>query len=400
MSYAPLNIDPDSKNPKGLDYPIYKQRHTDYYNVWECKNKYLSLLQKEKDKQETKVEYNHLMYENERKLSDKLREDKKCDETFEIEKQSLQQQLEKKIADAHSWFETKSKELEGKYKSAKGYYDSQIKCFQEKIKQEEKKQHLQSLPVNVKQAKRVYEDSLKGYCASYKYRPKDMFIEIPADHIEYNIPPPITKEDIDSRNSLQDAYRIEAERERDEERKREIEREKARARRDMENALEEQRQIEKRKKELETREQVMQTPPPTPSNTVLDDDDEQTELVLETFEANLINYHYYSNKPNFKQSALVAFKEAKNILLKRGMTETELQQKEKDILKREGISLDEQKKDNDKPVDEETLNRNRKAYFDSLKTPPPIAPKKPAIKKPKREENLHEDIHTYGIPCA
>jgi hypothetical protein len=386
MSYAPLNIDPDSKNPKGLDYPIYKQRHSDYYNVWECKNKYLSLLQTEKDKLENRAyngKCNELEAEYKKACLSKESRIKKHEATLETLKHKYELAVEKEMIE---------------YESAMQYWDGQEKCFDSKLKQEKKKQDFEILPVNVKKALREYEGALKGYCTSYKYRPKDMFIEIPADHIEYNIPPPITKEDIDSRNSLQDAYRIEAEREREEERKREIEREKARARRDMENALEEQKQTEKRKKELEGREQQIHTPPPSVISSNIEYEytiDELLEFLKDDIDA-----LYHSRKEEMKKKLEQSIKDHKKQLLKQGMSKQDIERLEKEYHDEIFNHLEEQKKDNAKPVDEATVIRNRQAYLESLKTPPPIAPKKPAIKKPKREENLHEDIHTYGIPCA
>jgi len=57
--------------------------------------------------------------------------------------------------------------------------------------------------------------------------------------------------------------------------------------------------------------------------------------------------------------------------------------------------------ENSKPVTEEQLLQTREAYFRSLRNeiPPPVI-KKPIIKKPKREEQIKESLHTYGIPCA
>jgi len=57
-------------------------------------------------------------------------------------------------------------------------------------------------------------------------------------------------------------------------------------------------------------------------------------------------------------------------------------------------------RDQENLIEEQRQKEKRQKELEEREIPPPVIKKQIIKKKPKREENLHEDIHTYGIPCA
>jgi len=372
------DIDPDSTTNIGLHENEYKKRHTCVYNLIQLKTKYQSLLLTEKDKLENRAyngKCNELEAEYKKACLSKESRIKKHEATLETLKHKYELAVEKEMIE---------------FESALQYWEGQEKCFDSKLKQEKKKQDFEIFPVNVKKAQREYEDALKNY--PYKYKPLDIYVEPPEDYIQYIcLPPPISQADEDLKTERQEAIWSEKQREKEEEEQKEIEREKALKRRAIEVAEEEQRQTEKRKKELEAREHIITTPPP--EYTI----DELLDFLEQDIDALL-----HSKTPEMRKKIEKSLSDTKKQLEKQGMLQHELQKKEQEIYESLGSSLEQMRLENSKPITEEQLLQNREAYFKSLRNtiPPPIAPKKPIIKKPKREEQIKESLHTYGSPCA
>lgn len=393
------DVDPDAKN-QCLDEKTYQLRHQISYKVIELKNKYLTLLQKEKDKEEFKAFNNkYFEFESDYKNADLSKQTriKKHEATLEMLRHKYELAVEKEM---------------NEFESAMKYWDSQKTCFENKMKQEKMKQENLLLPPVVKQAKREYEETLKQY--PYKYKPLDMFIEPPSDYIQYIcLPAPKSEGEMENENLFKTFMDLEKEQEAKEREKYELAREKAEQDLRVSLLLEEQRQNEKRKEEpvkpnkKPRKEERQTTPPPPPpkptpltvSSNMYDSEDYTNEELFEFMETEIDGILHSRSEVKVKRHEKT-IEELEDALLKKGVTQSEIQQFKKETRHNLSQNLQSMLDNNKKDIDEATVLQSRKAFINSLRTnePPPITSKPAIKKKPKREEHLERNAHLYAPP--
>jgi hypothetical protein len=327
-----------------------KPRWEKINNVIKAKEKYLELLQQERDvltvrnrtRADAKEVEKTLDYYKSQEAIRKEKLEREIDDEnrkYEFELLTLKQKHENKLADIRS-------------KNQHSIQDA----ITRKEQQEQKLARLtnpteQDLEtVRVLKAKRDYEEALQTY--PYKYKTLDMIHPRPTTFTTYNLPAPITADDIHLMNMRREAEAEQRRQQQEERREQERVRALAELRRQEREQAEQIRQQEKRRIELNNR--------ITPSNSASDDEEEESDSESESESDNddiVVEWNSWkyslgemyellkddieslATETNRKSKALYEqnIHSMKNALIRAGIHPKEFQAKEQEIRKKLGV---------------------------------------------------------------